>query len=649
MIKNLRYKIPIVIVCICSLFLSIKVYSFLYERIIDMIDKKKILAFFEYDVSILEEFDNLYNSFISFFKSFSFETIKSFFSSIFSTLVIISPLLILFIEVYFLSKGILFLYLKLSTDRRYHTTKFADLLIRLVKKITSYVTNLIEYCIKRKNKIILLYLLSSGILIFLLFEILCFIYKYVESILLVTSHIMLFNFLKWCVVITVRFVTSSNIIVVIIVFLLLYYLIALSRAFKKLRINWAVFKRFVDNLGTLTIVNGAPGTGKTLSIVQMSLAQEELMLEANKDALLNYELMHPSINFSVVRLLLKFYFFDCTEEEFDKALESCPNLFLYEESLRKYMESPISENYFRVFYRNTAIVSSIGIYDPYFKSMSRKADMSSFRLFKKQTSMFHEADEVIVLPEFDKEFNSHDSKGEVSEDGTSGFFAIFSHISERSGKVFIDYQDRQQAIKRIRAIAMTYIQLEDRKVKMPAMLSLIYYPFLRVQNGLLKLINAYLIRSCKTEKRWTVRVHPLKEYKRNDVTFFYQLLKYITFLFINICSYFEKFRYFRIIGQQANNDEFKDARVFKYNLNVMDFVHEEEQKIYESIQFKRFYSDLRNELYKIKGIKQSLIEIEKWSSIDPAAAEYMKLHQRFYSKIINAQIDDNMKVREGNE
>ena len=162
---------------------------------------------------------------------------------------------------------------------------------------------------------------------------------------------------------------------------------------------------------------------------------------------------------------------------------------MYEERLRKYMESPISENYFRIFYRNTAIVSSIGIYDPYFKSMSRKADMSSFRLFKKQSSMFHEADEIIVLPEFDKEFSSHDSKAEVSEDGTSGFFAIFSHISERSGKVFIDYQDRQQAIRRIRSIAMTYIQLEDRKVKMPFMLNIIYFPFVKLLNSLLKLVN----------------------------------------------------------------------------------------------------------------------------------------------------------------
>ena len=158
-----------------------------------------------------------------------------------------------------------------------------------------------------------------------------------------------------------------------------------------------------------------------------------------------------------------------------------------------------------------------------------------------------------------------------------------------------------------------------------------------------------MIKSVKTEKKWTVRKIPLQKYKRNDVSLFYQFLKYFTFLIMKITEYFEHFRYFRIIGQRANNDDFKDAKVFKYNLNMMDFFHLEDQKIYESIQFKRFYSDLRKELYAFKGIKQSLVEIEKWSSIDPAAAEYMKLNQRFYSKIINAQLDDNMIVREGNE
>ena len=631
------------------LFISSYIYVYMYNRIVNMVNIGYFIPFYRYDISIFDEFDDIYNSIILFFKEFSFETLKSILTVCLQKFIIIIPIVLVIFEIFVFLKVFLIVYLKLSYNPSYKTSIFSQLLIKFVLFLKTIILNFINFFNKKKNFYLILLLFISGLFEVFVFESLIFLIDYVSSMINFTSHLLLLDIVKFLIVMIIRFIRNFNPIVVFLLFLLFYFLIAKSLAWKKIRINWAVFKRFVGDLGTLTIVNGAPGTGKTLSIVQMSLAQEELMLEANRDVLVQFELYHPSINFSIVRFLLKFYFLDCDEKDFNLALSKCPNLFMYEERLRKYMESPISENYFRIFYRNTAIVSSIGIYDPYFESMSRKADMSSFRLFKKQSSMFHEADEIIVLPEFDKEFSSHDSKAEVSEDGTSGFFAIFSHISERSGKVFIDYQDRQQAIRRIRSIAMTYIQLDDRKVRMPFMLNIIYFPFVKLLNSLLKLVNYYLIKSVKTEKKWTVRKIPLQKYKRNDVSLFYQFLKYFTFLIMKITEYFEHFRYFRIIGQRANNDDFKDAKVFKYNLNMMDFFHLEDQKIYESIQFKRFYSDLRKELYAFKGIKQSLVEIEKWSSIDPAAAEYMKLNQRFYSKIINAQLDDNMRVREGNE
>ena len=111
---------------------------------------------------------------------------------------------------------------------------------------------------------------------------------------------------------------------------------------------------------------------------------------------------------------------------------------------------------------------------------------------------------------------------------------------------------------------------------------------------------------------------------------------------------FEKFQYFIISGQMAHNDSFTDPVKIRYRLNVMDFYHNDNE-IYRSCQFNKFYADLRDTLSKDRNIKQSLYSMEKWTSLDPDANEYAGLHMRFYSKIVDAQVETEQKKAEKKE
>ena len=172
---------------------------------------------------------------------------------------------------------------------------------------------------------------------------------------------------------------------------------------------------------------------------------------------------------------------------------------------------------------------------------------------------------------------------------------------------------------------------------MPFSIQIIYRPILWLHNRLLKLVLAYLGYRPKTENKWTSRRKQVV-YKKNNLGIFYQLLKYIGFGLNKIVSHFEKFQYFKIYAEYATNDEFRNSKSIHYSLNVMDFDHEG-NLIYNSTPFKKFYDDLKGILYTEKGIKQNLLMLEKWTSLEPDLSEYAKTGLRNYSKIVRAQID----------
>ena len=81
------------------------------------------------------------------------------------------------------------------------------------------------------------------------------------------------------------------------------------------------------------------------------------------------------------------------------------------------------------------------------------------------------------ISEFDKEYNSHDDKKAVGEDGAHTFFSTVSHNLKRHTKIFVDYQLKDQVPLRIRGNSEYFITIKERKKKYPLILMIYYLPF----------------------------------------------------------------------------------------------------------------------------------------------------------------------------
>ena len=202
---------------------------------------------------------------------------------------------------------------------------------------------------------------------------------------------------------------------------------AISRAEYKLKKHHERLKEFAnDELTQTTFINGPPGTGKTLLNVSLSLASEENYIEESEKALLDSEMQYKYLNFATIRQNPK----DFPEH-------------------KKYIDT-----YELLNNRGTFLISNYSIYSPLFNEYSKIFNFDYMRVNKKTD--YYPVDEYIVisLSEFDKEYNSHDNKKEVGEDGAATFFSTVSHNLKRHTKIFVDYQLKDQ----VRPEATTRIQ-----------------------------------------------------------------------------------------------------------------------------------------------------------------------------------------------
>ena len=108
---------------------------------------------------------------------------------------------------------------------------------------------------------------------------------------------------------------------------------------------------------------------------------------------------------------------------------------------------------------------------------------------------------VISLSEFDKEYNSHDNKKEVGEDGVATFFSTVSHNLKRYTKIFVDYQLKDQVPLRIRGNSEYFITIKDRKKKFPLLLFLYYLPIKGLSILVKKLITKYELKKRTISKK----------------------------------------------------------------------------------------------------------------------------------------------------
>lgn len=322
-----------------------------------------------------------------------------------------------------------------TTPLAFFYLKVDNLRFKIRDKIVSLISKFKEFIHKNKRTIFLLILgllIANGFIYRLLIEFIFFIITYIIYMFNLEIYILVFDIFKFLFLHTVPYLKYIPLWILIPVLIVLIFLIAVNKANYKLKKNHQRLKMFVkDELTQTCFINGCPGTGKTLLNMSLSLACEENYIEELEEKLLDYETKYRNINFAKIR------------EEPDKHLDH-----------QEYIEI-----YNLLTFRKSFIISNYAIYSPLYNSYSKIFDFNYMRVNKRAD--VYPLDEYIVISisEFDKEYNSHDDKKVVGEDGAATFFSTVSHDLKRHAKIFVDYQLRQQVPLRIRGNSEYFITI----------------------------------------------------------------------------------------------------------------------------------------------------------------------------------------------
>jgi hypothetical protein len=298
--------------------------------------------------------------------------------------------------------------------------------------------------------LLLIILVSNGFLYRFLVEIIIFLEAYIFHMfcfdILVVFESMLEAFIIWVIPIIK---ITPRILWYILIYIFMF-LLSLSKAKYKLKNNHERLKSFAhDELIQTTFINGAPGTGKTLLNVSLSLASEEAYIDELEKKILDYEAEYRYLNFAKIRHKPNLY----------------PEHKDYIDTLKALTD------------RGTFLISNYAIYSPYFLEYSKIFNFDYMRKNIEAKEYPLEEYIVIALSEIDKEYNSHDNVKEVGSNGAHNFFSTVSHDLKRHCKIFCDYQLKDQVPLRIRVNAEYFINIKKRKLKMPLILKIYYLPF----------------------------------------------------------------------------------------------------------------------------------------------------------------------------
>lgn len=206
--------------------------------------------------------------------------------------------------------------------------------------------------------------------------------------------------------------------------------------------------------------------------VGLTLASEENYIEELEKKLLDYEMQYKYLNFAKVR---------ANPQEFPEHIE--------------YINT-----YDLLTNRKSFIISNYPIYSPYFNEYSK---LWSFNYMRKNKQKEYPLEEYVVISisEFDKEYNSHDDKKLVGEDGVHTFFSTVSHDLKRHVKLFVDYQLKDQVPLRIRGNAEYIITIKKREKKYPFLLYVYYLPFKLTNKIVRYYIKKYELKRTKINQK----------------------------------------------------------------------------------------------------------------------------------------------------
>lgn len=470
---------------------------------------------------------------------------------------------------------------------------FIGFIINAFKRALKALFKLLKKNRRKLAALIIIFTLANGLLYQILVEFIIFILRYLILMINLETYKIIFSMIQALFTFVypkLKYIPTWLLWPII---TLLMFIMAVSRANYKLKKNHDRLKKFAnEELTQTTFINGPPGTGKTLLNVSLSLVSEENFIEELEKKILDYEMNHKYLNFAIIR----------------------QNPHNYPE------HDEYSYMYYLLKNRGTYLMSNYAIYSPYFNEYSKIFDFDYMRVNKPTDVYPLEEYIVISLSEFDKEYNSHDDKKLVGEDGAATFFSTVSHNLKRHAKIFVDYQLKDQVPLRIRGNAEYFLKIKKREKKYPILLMLYYLPFklaLKIVSGLLK---KYELKKNKTSKKSMRKT--VAKYKRNDITLLYAILRRLATSLKRICNWFDSFYYFKMSTILSQEGDLKGIKR-KLCINIRDLSHNN-QNLYDSTFLSFAYEQKKNEEFK---------NLDRFTKLAPPKDELEKCHSKFYDKI----------------
>lgn len=663
--KKCIFILFIITTCILVLYLCRFNYINIYSRIVSCINKGSNLETYG-DINIDKYYQFLGNfyyyigyHFVEFCKNFN--SWNSFLNGLLILLVHIILFIsnILIYSVYLIYILIfLFVFRKIyinSSNDNYKVSKGAKILIKVVSSIRNHFVSFKEFVCSFYKKNIrdikiasLCWLFSSGVLFVVLNELIIYLVQFVISLFMKTQMEYSIRLLVAFLGFFINLIVESSFATKILICIAIFFYLTISRSYR--RLEWNKQQR-IDSIfgvaGTLNLFQGFPSAGKTKTISILTQDAEEQMVEELEQTLLDLEEQYPEFNIAYLIFLLNLKFKFYNEQDVYDILSHNDQVLKDIQLLDKYLSDDVKyyvEYVFKLLYvRGSFMASNYAIIDPLFDNYeagedgyhySHSLDMNAFRWYQKINKMYFEPYMAIAIQEMDKEFNSHKDMKQINEEGTAVAFSAITHVCQRHVYIFADYQLKDQVPARIRGNASAQIKIVKTSSSYPFWIKIFRFIVCIPYNHLKNVIVDFRIIKVKSESKG-LRYKPM-EYKRNDVSLYYQVLKYLCAFFGKIVSYLETFRFTRFECLYSYKDSFDgpDCEELIYYINDCELSFKG-HKIYESCNLGNFFDELKCD----KNDASDINDLPYWESLNPGYKFYVdNVHQHFYEDMVNAQL-----------
>lgn len=470
-------------------------------------------------------------------------------------------------------------------------------LLRKMKALKFAIKEKIRHILRFKKQILICFLIITvfnGMMINFIVETMIFIILYFKSSFDLETHLLLFSIIQFAITISIKTFPSY---VIVLIFIIWFLYLSYSSGMRRLQKNHDSLKVIAKyEMSFINIITGPPGSGKTRSVVALSLASVENFIDEIEEHLLDIEILNPSINFGEIEL------------DPYQHINYFPEHHYYTQ-LKNSAKSMIAS-------------APFSILDPYADDYSVILDFDYIRPNSFCDHVPLEEYKILAISELDKEYNSHYNKAEVGEDGLHLFFGTVSHWLKRHGRIYIDYQQPTQVPLNIRGNAETFLKIERTKVKMPFLLNFCSLPFKFLYRVFYKAIDSYSfykLKITKSSMRTDRRVR-----KRYDYNLVFSVLRHLSLFLSRVIEWFESFKYTQIYGS-VSNVEGETRSKLKLKINSRDEKYKNSY-LYDSTFLSKGYENKK---------RKSLTDwnnSESYKSIHPSDEELKKLHSKFIDK-----------------